>query len=266
MNQSMKKRRTYKIDIENARDQLKSRLEELDSSSFLSVVACKPVVVCDFITREEFRCWLGSHEGELHRWHFYPAMEDVGRVVLYNLPTPVHDRTAAWIVQQIVDQVVAIGDGDPELMHSLVIEGRAVSDIGDRDQAPDQSLAPLNASMSAPPNLVVEIAHTNESWPLLKQRLEHWMGHKTTVQVAIGVFICGYTQRRVTLLQRGQLAQTAEFNFGALPKSITFPVGALYYGVAIPSALHGQEQVDIAIETTELRAAVAAALPSRRSR
>lgn len=102
-------------------------------------------------------------------------MDVVGRVVRYNLPTRVHDRTAAWIVQPIVDQVVAIGDDDPELTHSLVVEGRAVSDIGDRDQALDQSLTPLDASMSALPNLVVEIAHTNESWPLVKKRLERWM-------------------------------------------------------------------------------------------
>lgn len=54
----MKKRRTYKIAIQNAREQLKSRLKELNSSSLLSVVPCKPVVVCDYITRQEFRCWL----------------------------------------------------------------------------------------------------------------------------------------------------------------------------------------------------------------
>lgn len=156
MLQPMKKRRTYKIDMADAREQLKSQLQELQGSSFLSVEVCKPVVICDFISHEEFRCWLESHEGELYRWQFYPVVEDVGRVVHNSLPTPVHDRTAAWIVEHIVEQVVAIRNNDPELAHSLIIEGRSVSDIG------DESLASFDASLSASPNLVVEIAHTNE--------------------------------------------------------------------------------------------------------
>lgn len=54
------------------------------------------------------------------------------------------------------------------------------------------------------------------------------MSDKTNVQVAIGVFMCAYGQRRVTLLQRGELPQTAEFsNVVALPETVTFPLGAL---------------------------------------
>uniref|UniRef100_K3WEP3 Uma2 family endonuclease n=1 Tax=Globisporangium ultimum (strain ATCC 200006 / CBS 805.95 / DAOM BR144) TaxID=431595 RepID=K3WEP3_GLOUD len=80
-----------------------------------------------------------------------------------SLPTQAHNRTAADIVQSILQQVAATGN-DFGLFGSLCAEGDTTHNVGDRDQEPDQLLIPRAAPPGVFPNLVVEIAHTHESW------------------------------------------------------------------------------------------------------
>ncbi|KAK1929288.1 hypothetical protein P3T76_015240 [Phytophthora citrophthora] len=84
------------------------------------------------------------------------------------------------------------------------------------------------------------------------------MSDDTSVQVAIGIkiFPGAMTKRRVAILhQRGQPTQEVDFGYGYPPAPpLTFPVGAIYAGVALPAGLNGNHPISINLD--ELRTVI----------
>ncbi|KAE9043082.1 hypothetical protein PR001_g2990 [Phytophthora rubi] len=114
------------------------------------------------------------------------------------------------------------------------------------------------------PNVIVEVAYKNENLAGLRAKLVRWMA-QSSVQVAIGIkiFAGGATPlRRVAILhQRGQPVQEVEFGLDgprAPPLTISFPVAAVYVGVALPAALAGLNNPQITIDLIALRALIEA--------
>ncbi|RLN77313.1 hypothetical protein BBJ28_00022724 [Nothophytophthora sp. Chile5] len=211
-----------------------------------------PKVVFESISREDFRRWLDDHEDELRHWEYEPVTADSGRVIVYSFPSKVHESTAGGIMLDILKHVEDAGNST-ELMKTFRMQYAPTINVGDRDQEPNGSLTPTAADIDAFPNLIVEIAHS-QSWNNLVAKLERWMGPNTTVQVAIGVKV-DRPNRRIILLQRdGQGVVRTEVDFAVGdPAPISFPLRALYHGVALPDALVGHEDDPIWIDLVWLR-------------
>jgi hypothetical protein len=114
---------------------------------------------------------------------------------------------------------------------------------------PDESFSPIqlkinqnildNGYGSPFPNLVIEIAHQNESLISLQEELAAWIGIHTSVQIAVGIKIFVHsangTRRLLAhLYKRFPNIQSVEFgtnlsNHNGL--SLRFPLSDLYYGI-----------------------------------
>lgn len=70
------------------------------------------------------------------------------RVVVYSLPTNVHETTAGTIVRRVITQVQRIGN-DFDLSESLVLRASPTCDLRERSQEPDQSLTPFGRRRQA---------------------------------------------------------------------------------------------------------------------
>lgn len=214
-----------------------------------------PVVVCECISSDDFVDWLDKNEGVLRRWEYEPLSDTTGRVVIYCLPTLVHERPAGNIVDSVCEQVQRIGN-DFDLIDTLESHASPRLHTGDRNQEPDQSLKPAGARAGTFPNLIVEIAYFNGSW----DELNRWMDPSTTVQVAIGVKIFTSIRRRAILLRRNGPAQEVEFGEDVeSPEPLSFPLRCLYNGAMLPLALVGHEDDPITIDLVALRETIQAA-------
>ncbi|RLN59839.1 hypothetical protein BBJ28_00022599 [Nothophytophthora sp. Chile5] len=212
-------------------------------------------VVLESISRENFRRWLDDHEGKLRHWEYEPVTAGSGRVIVYSFPSRVHERTAGKIMLAILKQVEE-ADNATALTETFGMEYAPTIYIGDRDQEPNGSLTPDAADIDAFPNLIVEIAYS-QLWDDLVAKLERWIGPNTTVQIAIGVKV-DRPNRRIILLQRdGQDVTHTDVDFAVgEPAPVSFPLRALYYGVALPDALVGHEDDPIWIGLAWLRGVI----------
>ncbi|TYZ57028.1 hypothetical protein PybrP1_009781 [[Pythium] brassicae (nom. inval.)] len=73
------------IDVPRALAQVKER--ERDDG--MNDTKPTPVVVCEHISRADFRKWLENHEDELRHWEYEPLSETHGRVVVWSAPSEV---------------------------------------------------------------------------------------------------------------------------------------------------------------------------------
>ncbi|KAG1706039.1 hypothetical protein DVH05_002601 [Phytophthora capsici] len=255
-------------DVVNAKEDLVARLElpapsvDEDGDAYWG-----PSIVCAAITWEHFERWLIVNEGLLKRWDYEPLNDGTnrGRVAIYTLPWTVDEDTSHTVVQSIFKQIMIAGN-DIDLIDT-VIGGQRTSWTGDRGQEPNASFTPRNltvggevlaAAHNTPfPNVIIEVAHKNRSLRMLRAKLQRWMSNDTSVRVAIGIkiFYGPVTSRRVAILhQRGQLTQEVEFGFDyPPPPPLTFPLGAIYTGVALPQSLGGLENHLISIDLVGLR-------------
>ncbi|KAL3665288.1 hypothetical protein V7S43_009916 [Phytophthora oleae] len=185
-------------DVVNAKEDLSARLErpaplvDEDGDAYWG-----PSVVCAATTWEDFERWLNVNEGRLKRWDFEPLNDgtDRGIVVIYSLPSKVHEDAAHSIANSVEDELRA----GPEIVaknQMQVLLTPVDLDVGG---------GVLAAAHNAPfPNVIIEVAYKNGSLPLLRAKLQRWMDHDTSVQVAIGIkiFVGPVTSRRVAILHR----------------------------------------------------------------
>ncbi|KAE8896694.1 hypothetical protein PF003_g19435 [Phytophthora fragariae] len=232
-----------------------------------------PVVLCEATTWKDFERWLDVNEGRVRRWVFEPLADGSGqgRVVIYSIPSFVHDATTCAIAKSIFQQIQAHGNS---ILLGDTVEWATNPTCwtGDRGQEPGFGFTPVGLTVGGPvveaangcpfPNVIVEVAYKNENLAGLRAKLVRWMA-QTSVQVAIGIkiFAGGATPlRRVAILhQRGQPVQEVEFGLDgqrAPPLTISFPVAAVYVGVALPAALAGLNNPQITIDLIALRALI----------
>jgi hypothetical protein len=265
----------YARDVVSAKEDLSARLTRPPPSVDEDGDASwGPVVVCAATTWGDFERWLDVNQGRLRRWVFEPLSDgtDRGRVVIYSLPSFVHEDTSASITQSIIKQVQRAGN-DIDLMDSLRTGGQPTCRTGDHGQEPDSRVTPVDLAVGGAvlaavgnfpfPNVIVEIAYKNDSLPRLRAKLERWMDPAySSVQVAIGVkiFPGPVDSRRVAILhRRGEPIEEVEFGLHQArpaPLTITFPLGAIYFGVALPPSLAGHERDPITIDLIALRGVI----------
>ncbi|KAG9404244.1 hypothetical protein AC1031_005788 [Aphanomyces cochlioides] len=226
-----------------------------------------PVVLCPCMTWKEFELWLKHNEGRIRRWAFEPHDDGTksGQVVIYSLPTEIHERTAYRVCRSIMRQICHAGN-EPDLDDSLFC-GSPMCTIGDRGQEPDLALTPVGLRVGGPilqssrgfacPNVVVEVAYKNDSLPRLGAKLARWMSDETSVQVAIGIKIFPGSSNRTSILYlRGPPARVTTVAFGVPrpgPLQIAFPLALVYFGVDLPASLAGAADAEISIDLVELR-------------
>ncbi|GMF25448.1 unnamed protein product [Phytophthora lilii] len=151
-----------------------------------------------------------------------------------------------------------------------VKSGQLTCRTGDHGQEPSSSVFPVNlrvgggvkaAAGNTPfPNVIIEVAYKNESLSRFRAKLERWMNPAySLVQVAIGIklFYGPIDSRRVAILhRRGEPIQEVEFGLDQArpaPLTMSFPLGAIYLGAAIPPTLASHEHDPITIDLIELR-------------
>ncbi|EQC36858.1 hypothetical protein SDRG_05688 [Saprolegnia diclina VS20] len=235
-----------------------------------------PVVVCPVVSQAGFKRWLEAHDGVLRRWTFEPFADDSGngRLLVYSLPTFVHERTACRIGNYAKTRVMRIGN-NMDLIETLEGAGNPTCYINGVGYEPDFTLTPVGlvvggdvfaaAGRSPFPNFVVEIALKNESLPRLNAKLHQWIGPATSVQVAIGVKIFASTRRLAIMHLRNMPTITREFGIAraqpprrapAAPPAFGFPIHMLYHGVPLPAALVGHENDLIDRARTDIAPAI----------
>ncbi|KAG7390052.1 hypothetical protein PHYPSEUDO_009014 [Phytophthora pseudosyringae] len=264
------------MDVERVLPELEKRLQDdMQPTRECSLAVeeeanCTPIVVCKSTSRHDLTHWLSKNEDKLQRWEYKPLTRTRGGVVVYSLPTVVHNITAGEVVDMIREQMLLMNPS-ARLMRTLHAGGSTRYDVGDRHQAPDQCLIPAGAPPNTYPNLVVEVAYKHESWQNLLEKLRRWMRPATSVQIAIGVQV-GLIRRRITVMRRkvsfnykgGEehhfLSEVVDFDFGH-GHEIRFPLSALFFGVALPDALGGQDDTEIVLDLVELREAINAVVP-----
>ncbi|KAK1929283.1 hypothetical protein P3T76_015235 [Phytophthora citrophthora] len=173
------------------------------------------------------------------------------------MSSKVHEDAVHSIVQSVFKQIQIAGNSIDLI--NTVIGGQVTSWTGDRGQEPDASVTPVDLEIGGGvlaaaqntlfANVIIEVAYKNRSLRMLQDKLQRWMSIHTSVQVAIGIkiFAGPVTMRRVAILhQRGQPTQEVEFGFGCpTPPPLTFPVDAIYAGVALPAGLNGNHLISI---------------------
>jgi hypothetical protein len=276
---SRKKSTIRKEDVEK----LKNRLEEIwndapENAPFKGKDGeplWGPVVLCDKITWKDFNKWLDAREGDVRRWNFEPLQDDkkCGRVLIYSIPTDIHEATAGEISQMINEEVQTAGNSIP-LIRTIKVKPSPRCRLGTRrGKEPDMSITPaglaiggsiLNNGKGSPfPNIVIEVAFKNE--PLestrenvgLRDVIRNWLTAATSVQVAIGIKIFTARSRRYLAILgvRNSPPWQIEFgtNDGAGPITLDFPLALLYHGVPLPPALANLVDPTITIDLIALR-------------
>ncbi|KAK1942844.1 hypothetical protein P3T76_005481 [Phytophthora citrophthora] len=230
-----------------------------------------PAVVCASTTWGDFERWLDVNDGRMRRWVFEPLNDGTGkgRVVIYGQSTFVHANTESSIQTSITMQIQRAGD-DINLI-GTVRGGQVTCITGSFGQEPNASLRPVDLSVGGVvmaaihnfpfPNVIVEVAYKNESLSNLRAKLQRWMDPAySSVQVAMGIkiFAGPVTSRRLTILhRRGHPIQEVEFGLEHdHPLPLTFPLGAIYFGVHLPPVLDGLEDRPISIDLVSLRAVI----------
>ncbi|KAK1929290.1 hypothetical protein P3T76_015242 [Phytophthora citrophthora] len=103
-------------DVNSAKEYLRERLEHPapfvgeDGDPYWG-----PSVVCAATTWEDFKRWLNVNEGRLKRWDFEPLNDGTnrGRVVVYSLPSFVHENASDEIRSSITTQIQIAGNNVP---------------------------------------------------------------------------------------------------------------------------------------------------------
>ncbi|KAH9130423.1 hypothetical protein LEN26_008539 [Aphanomyces euteiches] len=210
------------------------------------------------------------NEGRLKRWEFEPHNDgtDKGRVVVYSLPSFVHEATAGCISSSVIEQIQMAGN-EITLIRTVHLMPSTCW-TGDRGQKPNIRIIPvglrvggavLSATRNRPyPNIVVEVAYKNNSLQRLRVKIERWM-QATSVQVAIGIKIFASSERRVAIIhQRGREEPVTIVEFGHPnpgPVQLSFPLASVYTGVPLPVGLTSASDTEISIDLIALREIIA---------
>ncbi|TYZ57026.1 hypothetical protein PybrP1_009779 [[Pythium] brassicae (nom. inval.)] len=246
---------------------VRAQLEERERDDRMDDGEPTPVVVCERVSRADFREWLDNHEGKLRCWEYEPLSETHGRVVVWSLPNFTRENTKSEVSRLITTAVQRIS-GDIDVDETLSYPDATRIDVGDRDQAADASIMPEDAPYENDQSVVIEVSYRNEKWEDVIAKLERWLSPSTTVQVAIGVKIWPNKPRRTIIVLRRNpafvgdedagvdrlLRQELDFetaNDAPLPE-VGFPLRLLYHGVATPLQLQDHEDVAITIDLARL--------------
>ncbi|KAJ8522941.1 hypothetical protein ON010_g17632 [Phytophthora cinnamomi] len=240
-------------DLDRVREELCKR-EEADEMGDVEE-ACRPVVLFEQISREDFRTWIESHQDldDFRFWDYEPLDAETGRVVLYCFPFATQTFAVSEVISEIRSTIVRIG-GDEELAETMLTLPSPTLCFGNRLQIADAALTPRRAVRRDLPNVVAHAAYT-ESWSHLENKLRSYMIQSTSVQVAIGIKIFG-SERQIMVFQRVDENTFYEDEFdltGKEPGFISIPVRVLYRGGAIPTALVGHESDEIQVDLARLR-------------
>ncbi|KAG6613174.1 uncharacterized protein IUM83_16988 [Phytophthora cinnamomi] len=216
-------------DLDRVREELCKR-EEADEMGDVEE-ACRPVVLFEQISREDFRTWIESHQDldDFRFWDYEPLDAETGRVVLYCFPFATQTFAVSEVISEIRSTIVRIG-GDEELAETMLTLPSPTLCFGNRLQIADAALTPRRA-------------------------LRSYMIQSTSVQVAIGIKIFG-SERQIMVFQRVDENTFYEDEFdltGKEPGFISIPVRVLYRGGAIPTALVGHESDEIQVDLARLR-------------
>ena len=55
-------------------------------------VSWGPVILCAATTWKDFQRWLNVNDGRVRRWIFEPLDSEKGRVIVYSIPSRVHEK------------------------------------------------------------------------------------------------------------------------------------------------------------------------------
>jgi hypothetical protein len=234
-----------------------------------------PVVLCEKITWEHFEQWLDVFEGDVRRWLFEPLPYDktCGRVLIYSIPSRIHEKTAGKILQMINKEVLTAGNCIP-LIDTIEVEPSPRCRLGTRrGKEPDMSLSPAGLTIGGDilddgkgfpfPNVVIEVAYKNEPLDSIRENvglrdvIQNWLSPATSVQVAIGIKIFMARTRRYRAVLGVRNSPTWEVEFGMDtgdgPITLAFPLALLYHGVPLPPALANLVNPTITIDLIALR-------------
>ncbi|KAG9399952.1 hypothetical protein AC1031_011418 [Aphanomyces cochlioides] len=154
-----------------------------------------PVVLFESISSGDFNKWLEKNEAHVRRWQYQSLDDDKGRVVIYSLPSSVHEKTNHGVYLSIMEQVYRAGNNDIRLFRTVFNTKSTTFQVGasrrPHYQEADESLTPVDLRVGGQvlagtakhdpfPNVVIEVAYMNQTFANLLEKLHNWMHPRYT--------------------------------------------------------------------------------------